>query len=267
MEKGGIRIERLQLKDSPIVYYVSGREQKEWVLFLHAAFVSHEMFEEQTEYFKNRYNVLAVDIIGHGQSVNTKKGDSIDRMSAWIHDIIKAENIETIHIVGISLGAVLAQDFANHYPENVKSLACFGGYDINNFDKAMQKENGAAQMLMMLKAICSVKWFAKANKKISAYTPKAQDLFYEMNIRFPKKSFQYLASLNSLVNEHQTGQRAYPLLIGCGSHDMPMELEAVRQWKTREPDCVVKIFEHAGHCVNLDVPQEFHKIMEEFWSA
>lgn len=260
-------MEQLQLKDSPIVYYISERKQKEWVLFLHAAFASHEMFRTQVEYFEGRYNVLTVDIIGHGCSTNTKKGDGIDKMSAWIYDIIKAEKIETIHIVGISLGAVLAQDFANRYPERVKSLACFGGYDINNFDKAMQKENGAAQMLMMLKALFSVKWFAKANKKISAYTPKAQDAFYEMNIRFPKKSFMYLASLNSLVNVHQTGQRGYPLLIGCGSHDVPMEMEAVRQWKDREPDCVVKIFEQAGHCVNLDVPQEFQKAMEEFWNA
>ena len=67
--------------------------------------------------------------------------------------------------MGISLGAVLAQDFANRYPEAVQSLACFGGYDINNFDVKMQRENGASQMLMMLKALFSVKWFARSNKK------------------------------------------------------------------------------------------------------
>ena len=81
-------------------------------------------------------------------------------MSSWINKILKTEKIEKIHIVGISLGAVLAQDFANQYPEAVQSLACFGGYDINNFDVKMQKENSASQILMMLKAIFSIKWFA-----------------------------------------------------------------------------------------------------------
>ncbi|MFI3202352.1 MAG: hypothetical protein R3Y54_12685 [Eubacteriales bacterium] len=44
---------------------------------------------------------------------------------------------------------VLIQDFANQYSEMVSSIACFGGYDINNFDVSMQKENGKAQGLMM----------------------------------------------------------------------------------------------------------------------
>lgn len=223
------------------------------------------MFQSQIEYFENKYNLLAVDIIGHGQSTDTRKGDSIDKMSAWIYDIMQAEKIEKIHIVGVSLGAVLAQDFANRYPDAVKSLACFGGYDINNFDRKMQKENGASQMLMMLKALFSVKWFAKANKKISAVTPQAQDEFYNMNIQFPKKSFMYLSSLNSMVNVHQTKPRKYPLLIGCGKADIPMELTAVEMWKNSEPQCKVMIFENAGHCVNMDVPQAFNKALEEFW--
>ena len=128
----------------------------------------------------------------------------------------------------------------------------------------MQKENGAKQMLMMLKALFSVKWFAEANKKISAYTPQAQDEFFAMNILFPKKSFKFLASLNTMVNRHRTGQRNYPLLIGCGRFDIPMELEAIKTWESREPNCRVVVFEHAGHCVNMDVPQEFNKVMRDF---
>lgn len=265
METG--KMKQLRLDNSPIVYYRAGEGHKEWVLFLHAAFVSHEMFRAQADYFASRYNVLLPDIIGHGNSIDTKKGDSIDKMSLWIHDILKKEKIEKIHIAGISLGAVLAQDFANRYPEMVSSLACFGGYDINHFDTKMQKGNASAQMLMMLKAVFSMKWFAEANKKISAYTVQAQNDFYEMNIRFPKKSFMYLATLNNLVNQNQAKPRAYPLLIGCGQYDIPMELEAVEMWKNSEPDCKKVIFKNAGHCVNMDVPEMFHKTLEVFWQG
>ncbi len=159
----------------------------------------------------------------------------------------------------------MAQDFANKYPKSVKSLACFGGYDINHFDVTMQKENSASQMLMMFKALFSIKWFAKANKKISAYTQEAQNEFYDMNIQFPKKSFRYLASLGCMVNVHQTKPRMYPLLIGCGEFDIPMERRAVEMWKSAEPQAEVVIFEKAGHCVNMDVPQRFCEVMEEFW--
>ena len=258
-------MQQFKLDLSPIVYYTSGKDCSEWVLFLHAAFVNHKMFQPQIKYFENKYNILAVDIIGHGKSTDTKKGDSLEKMSAWIYDIMNVEKIKKIHIVGISLGAVLAQDFANRYPEAVNSLACFGGYDINNFDKKMQKENGTSQIRMMLKAFVSIKWFAKANKTISAFSPQAQNDFYDMNIQFPKKSFLYLASLDSMVNVFQTKSRKYPLLIGCGKFDIPMELKAVEDWKSREPQLKVAIFENAGHCVNMDMPQKFNEVMEEFW--
>ena len=252
------------LDKSPIVYYISRKENAEWILFIHAAFVNHNMFQTQIDYFQDKYNILTLDIIGHGESTKARKGDSINKISAWISEILKTEKIEKIHIVGISLGAVLAQDFANQYPEAVQSLACFGGYDINNFEAKMQKENSASQMLMMLKSMFSIKWFAKSNKKISAYTLQAQEDFYEMNIQFPKKSFMYLSSLSSMVNVRQTKPRKYPLLIGCGRHDIPMELSAV-EMKKNEPECGVVIFEEAGHCVNMDTPNKFNAVMEEFW--
>ena len=257
----------IKLANSPITYYISRTGQAEWILFIHAAFVNHNMFKPQFEYFENKYNILAIDIIGHGQSTDTQKGDTINKMSMWIFDILKAENIDKVHIVGVSLGAVLAQDFANCYPYAVSSLACFGAYDINHFDAKIKNENGAKQKLMMLKALFSVKWFAKENRKISAYTSQAQNEFFAMNILFPKKSFMFLATLNSMVNKYKTEQRNYPLLIGCGKFDIPMELEVIKAWKDREPDCTVVLFENAGHCVNMDVPQEFNKTMEEFWKG
>ena len=252
---------------SPIVYFISNEGHDEWVLFIHAAFVTHEMFKTQFEYFRDKYNILAIDIIGHGLSSKTRKGDSILKMSEWIFDIMQAEGIDKLHIVGVSLGAVLAQDFANHYPDAVSSLACFGGYDINNFDISIQRKNSSQQMLMMLKALFSVKWFAKANRKISAYTTKAQDEFFAMNIRFPKKSFMFLADLNRMVNRHKTWKRAYPLLIGCGRYDIPMELELTEAWKANEPGCRMVVFENAGHCVNMDAPMEFNKTLEAFWKG
>ncbi|WP_322181765.1 alpha/beta fold hydrolase [Neglectibacter caecimuris] len=259
-------MKELIVENSPMVFYQSGNEHGEPVLFLHAAFADHTMFRAQVKYFEKDYQVLTADLLGHGKSVKARKGDGIAKTADWIAEAMDAAGIEKIHLAGVSLGAVLAQDFANRYPGRVRSLACFGGYDINHFDPELQKENGAAQMGMMLKAVFSIKWFAKANRKISAVTPRAQREFYEMNLRFPKSSFRYLASLGSLVNRQQTEPREYPLLIGCGELDIPMEQKAVEQWKQREPDCETVLFSGAGHLVNLDAPQAFQESLERFWT-
>ncbi len=260
-------MKELILKNSPMVFYKSGNERGEPVLFLHAAFADHTMFRKQAAYFEKEYQVLVPDLLGHGKSVKAQKGDGIAKTAEWIAQMLNAEKIEKIHLVGISLGAVLAQDFANRYPDRVRSLACFGGYDINHFDQSLQKKNSAAQLGMMLKAVFSIKWFANANKKISAVTQQAQKEFYEMNLRFPKSSFRYLASLGSLVNQHQAKTREYPLLIGCGEFDLPMARTAIEQWKQKEPKCEVIFFDGAGHLVNLDAPQAFQEALERFWAG
>ena len=63
----------LHLANTPISYYIDDSANNDWVVFIHAAFIDHRMFEKQFEYFSGKYNLLAVDIIGHGNSTKTKK--------------------------------------------------------------------------------------------------------------------------------------------------------------------------------------------------
>ena len=254
----------LYLENTPIAYYIDDTANHDWVVFVHAAFVDHRMFEKQFEYFSGKYNLLAIDILGHGNSIHAQKSDTLEKMSEWINSIFEKHNIAAAHFVGVSLGSVIIQDFANKYEDKVLSLACFGGYDINNFDIKRQQSNSKGQMMMMLKALFSIKWFAKANKKISAHTPEAQEEFYNLNLQFKKSSFMYLAKLQNFVNKYPQKQRRYGLLVGCGEHDIPMEIEIVNEWAEYE-HCDKVIFEGAGHCVNMDKPNEFNICMENFW--
>ncbi len=255
----------LHLENSPVAYYVDDAANNDWIVFVHAAFVDHRMFEKQFFYFSGKYNLLAVDIIGHGNSTAARKGDTVEKTSYWLDKILQKHNISAAHFVGVSLGSVFIQDFANKYENKVLSLACFGGYDIDNFDPKKQKSNSAAQMKMMLKALVSIKWFAKANKKIFAYTSAAQEEFYNLNIEFKKSSFRYMSGLQKLVNKFPPKPRQYELLVGCGEHDVPMEIEIVNQWAAAE-HCKKVIFQGAGHCVNMDIPDEFNACLENFLS-
>ncbi len=259
-------MKELQLENSPITYYIDDSANKDWVVFIHAAFVDHRMFDKQFEFFKGKYNLLAVDILGHGNSTKARKGDTLEKMSYWLDQIFQKHKICAAHLVGVSLGAVFVQDFANKYGDKVLTLACFGGYDINNFEPQKQKSNSKHQMKMMIKAMFSIKSFAKANKKISAYTLEAQEEFYNLNINFKKKSFKYLAGLKNLVNRTSKNERKYKLLVGCGEYDIPSEIEIVNEWAKRE-HCDKVIIKNAGHCANMDNPQEFNACLESFWRS
>lgn len=117
---------------------------------------------------------------------------------------------------------------------------------------------------MMVKAIFSIKTFAKANKKISAYSEEAQEKFYTMNLDFKRRSFRYFSSLNQLVNKTKTEPRKYPLMIGVGKYDNNMAIKAAEMWAKWEPKCDFIIFDKAGHIVNMDIPEEFNSKLDEF---
>jgi pimeloyl-ACP methyl ester carboxylesterase len=249
---------------TPVHYWISDTDTIESIIFVHAAFADHTSFDRQVSYFSKDYKVITLDLVGHGISTAAKKNDGIDRTADYIHQMLEAETIDKVHLVGISIGAVLIQDFANKFPDRVASLCCIGGYDINNFDKSIQKENSGDQIKIMLKALFSIKWFAQSNKLISAVTPQAQEEFYQMNIRFKKSSFRYLAGVSRLVNRHKTMLRNYPLMIGCGDKDIPMEIKAATMWHESEAASKLIIFENAGHLVNMDAPDRFNDILHQF---
>jgi len=243
------------LENTPIHYYITDMKIDKAIIFVHPAFADHTCFDEQLNYFSD-YRIITIDLIGHGKSLG--KG-SIEKTAEYIKQIMEAEKIAKINLVGVSLGAVLVQDFANKYPDLVSSLTCIGGYDINNFDEKLQKDNSSHQMKMMFKAMFSIKSFAKENKKISAYTKEAQEKFYQMNLRFKKSSFRYLAKLGNLINKHQIPKRDYPLLIGVGEHDNEMSKKASLMWHESEPRSEYIVFPNAGHIVNMDTPREFNE--------
>ncbi len=256
---------------TPIVYYTSGSEHAETIVFLHAAFADHTSFDKQVDSFSQRYRVITPDLLGHGESLPKDGKAGMSSMSDYLEKILNHENISRIHLVGVSLGGVVAQDFANKYPERLASLCCVGAYDINNFDPKAQKENSKAQMMMMLTAFFSIRKFAEANSQVSAVTPEAQAAYYAMNTRFRKSSFRYLASISDMVNKQQTAERRYPLMISCGSEDIPSLLPIVREWHEREAGSTFVTFEEAGHLANMDSPIAFNKAYQDFldrkWSA
>ena len=47
-------MQNLYLENSPIAYYLDDSANKEWLVFIHAAFVDRRMFEKQLDYFSGK---------------------------------------------------------------------------------------------------------------------------------------------------------------------------------------------------------------------
>lgn len=251
---------------SAIHYFVSENnpsEEKGAILFIHPAFADHRAFDEQVSFFSTDYKVITMDLLGHGLSQGFKTKEKIHDTYKHIDEILANENIQKIHLVGVSVGALMAQDFANKYPEKIASLSSLGGYDINNYDSSIEKAQRKEQIGFMLKALFSIKLFSKSNSEISAYTEQAQKQFYRMNMLFKRRSFAYMTSLGRIMNQNKS-MPAFPILIIYGEHDNDLAISLSKAWYSNSKGSKLITIKDAGHCANMDNPQGFNQAIMNF---
>lgn len=241
-----------------IHYWVDGVNTDECIVFLHPPFVDHRCFYEQIEFFKKEYKVITPDLPGHGKS--NGRGRLLET-AQYINRIMKIEAIESINLVGVSLGAVLAQDFANKYPEKISSLCCISGYDINNFDKSLERDIMNIVDKVSFIDLISIDKFADIIKTKTAHTVEAQEKIRYLVTGFRLTSLMHFDSLLKLVNKYKIEERKYPFLIGVGEYDDFHLVKSSTDWSKREKSAKFNLFKNSGHIVNMDTPDEFNKVV------
>jgi pimeloyl-ACP methyl ester carboxylesterase len=96
------------------------------IVFIHGAALDHSVWQWQSRYFAHHgFAVIAADLPAHGRSPGAAR-TSIGGMADWVAALIEAAGKERAHVVGQSMGALVALDVALRYPERVDRLALIG---------------------------------------------------------------------------------------------------------------------------------------------
>lgn len=103
-------------------YKFSKVNEKNPIVFIHGVGLNSEMWEPQVNFFKDDYNVITYDLPGHGNTPLKKGKLQLDEYSKQLLNLIKELNFNKIHLVGFSLGALIARDFASKYSDRLSSL-------------------------------------------------------------------------------------------------------------------------------------------------
>lgn len=95
-------------------------------VFIHGAQNDHSIWILQTRYFAHHgFNVLAVDLPGHGRSKGPAK-DSVEAMAAWLLELLDAAGVNSALLAGHSMGSLIALDAVRQAPQRVSQLAMLG---------------------------------------------------------------------------------------------------------------------------------------------
>ena len=110
----------INAKDSQNTFYILDKKIDVPIVFIHGVGLNHKIWEPQINVFENTF--LAYDILGHGKTPLDKENLSFDDFSNQLINLIDELNIRRIHLVGFSIGSLIARNFASKYSDRLESL-------------------------------------------------------------------------------------------------------------------------------------------------
>jgi len=93
------------------------------VLFVHGLTFDHHMWDDQLEALSPRYRCIAVDLLGHGASASGPADYTLEDEAENLHALMGELAASPAHVVGLSMGGMIAMRLALAHPEDVRSLA------------------------------------------------------------------------------------------------------------------------------------------------
>ncbi len=114
--------------------------EKNTIVFIHGVGLTKEIWGPQVNFFKD-YNTLTYDLLGHGNTPLKKSKVNFDDFCNQLLKLIDELNFEKIHLVGFSLGALIARHFASEHSDRLSSLIMHGSIYKRNEDQKRVVKN------------------------------------------------------------------------------------------------------------------------------
>jgi pimeloyl-ACP methyl ester carboxylesterase len=237
--------------------------QAPWVVFVHGAGGSSAIWYKQLRAFCPHFNVLLLDLRGHGRSPGAAvMGNkyNFETLSRDVLEVLDHLNIPKAHFIGVSLGTIIIRQLAEMAPERVQSMVLAGA--IAKLDIRSRFFVGLGSMFKnLVPYIWLYKLFAfvimpKANHAESRnfFIQEARKLAQQEFLRWYKLTGQ----LRPLLKRFEAPLPGIPTLYVMGRQDH-MFLPTVQDLVNRSKMATLEIIEQCGHVVTMEKPQEFNQ--------
>lgn len=93
------------------------------VVLIHGVGLDHAMWNPLATRIEDRFQVLRYDLIGHGRTAPRGERIGFEDLTAQLVEVLEESGLRSVHLVGFSLGALVAQAFTLDHGDRVRRLA------------------------------------------------------------------------------------------------------------------------------------------------
>ena len=234
--------------------------KKPSILLMHGSGLTHIVWSLHEQFYSaNGFNVLSVDLPGHGDSEGPSL-KSIEEISDWIKSLIGTLDIPKIIVVGHSQGTLVGIDFASRYPKLIDKLVLVAGSNKMPVNKDLidlaEAGDEKAVLLMM-------KWGYEGSKAFIGGNPVKKIVNSSRAIR------EILAVDLNACNNYKDGENAIKK-INCstlcifGDLDKMVSVKVGIKMSEQIKNCETKIISECGHMIIFEKAFEMRKLVKDF---
>ena len=246
--------------DAPPLVLIGGWASYRWIWF------------RQVPTFKEKYKVIVFDNRGAGRSSKPDIEYSIEMFAADTVGLMDALNIKTAHILGISMGGLIAQQVAISYPERIRSLILvsthFGGP--NNIP--MDDENLALLLALPTETISKeqareMRYRATFSEQFIRENRGILQMIDDWAEKLPTPLFAQIhqsAAVGAFNAEEEVKTISAPTLIIHGDNDKAVPTKNSELLNNNIPNSRVSLIKGGSHFSIIERYEEFNNIVMNF---
>ena len=235
------------------------------IVFIHGVGLTKEIWSPQIEFFKD-HNILTYDLIGHGKTPLNKTQLNFEDFTKQLLNLIDELEIKKIHLVGFSLGSLIARHFAAQHGDRLSSLVLHGSIYKRSKEQKRVVENRYELIKM-----------DSAASKISSLRRWFTESYIKNNKKVHDKIYSMLED-----NNHQNFLKAYKLfvcyededqmlvnintntLVTTGQYDVGSTADMAKKLTEKIEGAKYIEIKNGKHLCHIECAEDFNKTIELF---
>ena len=244
----------INASDSNGTFYILNQNQGTPIIFIHGVGLNHKIWRPQFDVFEN--TIVAYDILGHGQTPLESSNLSFDNFSRQLLNLIDELNFKKIHLVGFSIGSLIARNFAENYNNRLESLTLL----CSIFKRSKEQQQIVDDRFELSKKSRSLSKQALKRWFTDEYILQNPKIYEEISSMLNENNMEDFLKIYELFVKHKDNEKFENIkvktLIMTGEFDSGSTPEMSKNLSKCIKNSKVKIIKNGKHLCSIECADE-----------